>query len=193
MRGKCTLLVASVTAIAAGCLLALFEPVGEETPGDRPPAITPLGPAEPIVVADPVRNYLSGSRRHQYGSCLHAAVQDLLRWRGFDAQADYWRSHFGGPANVPDVARIADQLGLRHAETESGDEAFLEWCSAHRLGAAIYWQADTPHDHAVVFCGYDGAEAVLLGTNRPVVTRLPKDEFLRTWHRCDGGAFTILP
>ena len=52
---------------------------------------------------------------------------------------------------------------------------------------------DEPGDHAIVFCGYDGQEAVLLGVNRPVLTSMPKSEFLRRWHFCGGVAFTILP
>ncbi len=159
------------------------------------PSAVPI--ALPIDVARPTTNYMHREGRQLHGSCLHAAVIDLLRWRGYDDQADYWRNHFGGGANVPEVVEIAERLHLRHAETEVGDESFLEYCSAHRLGAAIYWEADAPHDHAVVFCGYEagsgGQFAVLLGTNRPVVTRMPKAEFLRVWHRCDGGAFTILP
>jgi hypothetical protein len=151
------------------------------------PAVTVIPP--PIDVPRPVRNYLC----HRRGSCLHAAVQDLLRWRGLTAEADYWRAHFGGPANVQDVAAIADKLGLRHSEIENGDEAFLEFVTLNQLGAAIYWQVDRPHDHAIVFCGFDRGDAVLLGVNRPELVRMPKAEFLRRWRECDGGAFTILP
>ncbi len=180
--------------LVAGYVLALLS-CCDGPAGDRPPAVLPL-PAPlplPIDVIHPVRNYMSGPRWHQNGSCLHAAVQDLLRWQGLDATADYWRAHFGGPADLEDVMRIADSLGLKHAETDAGDEQFLAYCTAHRLGAAIYWEVDRPGDHAIVFCGFDRDEAVLLGTNRPETTRMPKSEFLRCWRDCGGGAFTILP
>ena len=147
----------------------------------------------PIDVANPVHNYMSGRGRHQSGSCLHAAVEDLLRWDGLDQKADYWRSHFGGAANLVTVVRIADGLGLRHSETSGGDEEFLDYCTANQLGAAIYWEVDEPGDHAIVFCGFDGPDAVLLGTNRPVTSRMPRTEFLARWRNCGGCAFTILP
>ncbi len=183
-----------LACLFVGCLLAIPLPAQKQNacPATIAPSATSSS-AAPIAVADPVRNYLYGSRRHKYGSCLHAAVIDLLRCRGMNDQAEYWRTHFGGPANVDTVMAIADTLHLRHCETETGDEAFLDFCAANRLGAAIYWEADAPHDHSIVFCGYDRGDAILLGTNRPVLTRMPKADFLREWGRCDGGAFTILP
>lgn len=148
---------------------------------------------EPINVPDPVENYLGRRGRHLYGSCFHAAMQDLLRWQGLDERADYWRRHFDGPATLDDIRGIADCLALRHAETEDGNEDFLEYCTQGRLGAAIGWEVDEPGDHAIVFCGFDGREAVLLGVNRPETTRMERGEFLRRWRRCGGFAITILP
>ena len=52
---------------------------------------------------------------------------------------------------------------------------------------------DNPGDHAIVFCGYDGPDAVLLGTDFPDVVRIPKDQFLAAWHHCGGEALTFLP
>jgi len=193
LRSRYTAFLILLLATLAGwaACLALFSSSPGECPSQS--ARVPVAVPSPIDVASPARNYPIGVGRNRSWSCLHAAVQDLLRWRGMDRQADYWRSHFGGGANVCDVAAIADQLGLRHAETETGDESFLDFCATNRLGAAIYWEVQKPHDHAIVFCGYDGPYAVLLGTNRPVITRMPKSDFLRRWHECDGGAFTILP
>src|SRR5437870_197878 len=118
------LLCAACCLAAASVLALLGSAVDPTDPTDRtdlaaaqPPVPSPK--PLPLLVADPVGNYPVGPRRHRSGSCLHAAVQDLLRWQGLDAQADYWRAHFGGAANVPEVAAIADALGLRHAETES--------------------------------------------------------------------------
>ena len=177
------LLMAALAAWLAAC--------DGEGPGQRGAAADCPVPAEPapIAIADPVENYML----HRHGSCLHAAVQDLLRWRGMDVESRYWRSHYGGGAGVADVVAIADRLHLHHAETQSGDVEFLERCARQRLGAAIYWQVRRPGDHAIVFCGYEDGQAVLLGVNRPEISRMPKDEFLGRWQACGGGAFTILP
>ena len=175
-------------------LLALAFASGEPAAETRAPiaAVDPSPPA-PISVHNPANNYMSGKPWHKTGSCLHAAVQDLLRWQGLDSHAEYWRQHFGGAASLQTVVDIADQLGLKHAQTDAGDEAFLDHVTAKRLGAAIYWMVDEPGDHAIVFCGFEGDEAVLLGVNRPVTSVMPKTEFLRRWHQCGGVAFTILP
>jgi hypothetical protein len=194
MRLPFALIIAvGVTAFYALLLqrLGVFDDPAADTP-IRAPILLPSLPL-PIHVENPVPNYMHGVGRHMSGSCLHAAVQDLLRWRGMDAQADYWHAHFGGGATLGDVSAIADKLGLKHAQTDNGGEGFLDDCAGRRLGAAIYWEADSPGDHAIVFCGYEGPEAVLLGTNRPVVTRMDKAKFLAIWHACGGGAFTILP
>ena len=189
----CLLAAALLAVSIVAALLAALTAVCDVPAGELTKPIAPLVAPSPIAVSAPVHNYTVGSRRHQHGSCLHAAVQDLLRWQGLEKQADYWRSHFGGPAMLPDIVAIADQLRLHHIETDAGDESFLEYVTTHRLGAAIYWQVDEPHDHAIVFCGFAGSESVLLGVNRPVTSRMPKTEFLRRWHRCGGVAFTILP
>jgi hypothetical protein len=171
---------------------------------DRVPAVPPASadavesrPAGGTYITIPPAKRVQNYGRN--GACLYAAAEDLLRWQGLDKEADYWRRHFRGGANAEDVARIAERRGLDYAWTESGDESFLDWCAARRLGAAIYWLVDNPHDHAIVFCGWEdtggasGTQAVLLGTNRPEIVRMPRAEFLRVWRLCDGGAFTFVP
>lgn len=128
------------------------------------------------------------------GSCLHAATIDLLRWQGQHQMADYWRRNYSGAASVPGtIAPTADRLGLRFAYTTEGDEAFLEWCSDTKRGAAIHWQLNRPSDHAVTFLGYVGDTANLLDNNRvstPVA--MPKADFLRIWKASGGYALTFV-
>ena len=179
------LLLAAIVAV----VLAVS---GVDHPTAPPPIVDRPTAPSPISVPDPIENYLYRVGWQRYGSCLHAAVEDLLIAQGRRDVAAYWKSHYGGPATLSTVTRIADTLHLKHAETAAGDERFLEYCTAHRLGAAIYWQCDEPGDHAIVFCGFAADQAVLLGTNRPQVTRMPRQEFLARWRACGGGAFTIL-
>ncbi len=198
-------LAASIVACFAGmaCLFSLdashaSDPRDEALNWRAEPVFNPAAPVAapinaPIAVDEPVQNYTGRCGRRLYGSCFHAAAQDLLRWQGLKDKADYWRAHWAGPATMGDIAEIATELGLGHEETEEGDERFLQYCTDNRLGAAIGWQVDQPGDHAIVFCGFDQNEAVLLGVNRPEVTRMDKSEFLARWQRCGGFAITILP
>lgn len=124
------------------------------------------------------------------GSCSHAALISVLRWQGLDAIADQWRKTYAGAAGVTDLARHAETLKLRYAYTTRGDEAFLQWASDTRRGAAIHYFPN----HAITFCGYDASgQAVLLDNNRvQSYIRVPKGEFVRAWKSYGGCALTVV-
>jgi len=181
-------LIRLIRPIFLGLLLAGCD-AGDRTPAEPPAPAT----ASPIEVPRFMRvpSYPWGA--DQAGSCMHAACQNLLYAHGQQPLADYWYDNFGGPAGIAEVAEIARALGLDCRYTLSGDERFLDWCSEKALGAAIYWQADRPGDHAITFCGYDGdGKAVLLGTINRRITRMPKAKFLATWCACGGKALTFV-
>jgi hypothetical protein len=186
------LLVAVLAAIAAALAVGMLAGcAGDRTAADPQAGAPPLSPATwfEIPPSQRVVNYGRG------GSCMYAAAEDVLAWQGRLAEADYWRSHFRGGSQYPieAIARTAKSRGLQVAYTTTGDEEFLQHCAEQRLGAMIRWQVDDPGDHAIVFCGYDGAQAVLLGTDFPETVRMPKAKFLAIWHRCGGEALTFLP
>jgi hypothetical protein len=184
--------------IAGACgllLLAGCEPI-EIGLGDdaSPPAATRASAAgerrrpPPGVLAIDLP---AAMRVYNYGggSCLHAAWEDALLWQHQERVASHWRHNHGGPARVEDIARLADLLGLDYAYTDSGNVAFLEWCSRTRRGAAIHWIRGT---HAILFCGFEGDQAILIGTNDPAITRMPRESFLKEWVAAGGCAITPL-
>ena len=183
-------LLALVPCLSTLVFLAGCEPItiGTDHPVTVSPAPRPLCPFKLVPPLDlPV-----ALRATNYGggSCLHAAFQDVLRWQHQERLAAYWRANYGGGAEVQDIARICDRLGIDFAYTKTGDVAFLDWCSKTRRGAAVFWSEGT---HAVTFCGFVGGEAVIVDNNRPRrLQRMPREQFLRLWRQSGGAAVTAV-
>jgi hypothetical protein len=175
----------------------LPAPAVAQDPSPKPQDLTPApAPVDEIPLGIRGKNYVvrwGWLGRHVDGSCFHVACQDVLRKAGYFSEAAAWKARYGGRACLATVLKIAQSLGLRAQWTIDGDEEFLESCQAAGQWAAIYWGVDEPADHAVVFCGFEqnGQVAVLLGVNRPDVTRFTRDEFLNRWRASGGIAVTF--
>ena len=116
------LLAAVLAAIASALVLSQVSGVRCDVSGQTPPAsLTPeTSHPAPIFIApaERVTNYGRG------GSCMFAAAEDVLRWQGRTAEADYWRRHFYGGTSHPmeTIADVAARRGLQVAYTTGGDE-----------------------------------------------------------------------
>ncbi len=155
--------------VAAKLTNIVFHVVPQKVPCDLPPAM----------------------RGGNYGpSCMWASFQNALRWQHQEQVAAACRAHCYGPAGVHQVAAWSDAAGLDYAYTDCGNAAFLDWCSRTRRGAVVVYENGC---HAILFCGYLGADAVLLDPNHPErLDRLPRDAFLKEWLRSGGCAITPL-
>ena len=144
------------------CPLDTAEPEGE--PGLEQPSVPPMD----LPVSLRQQNY-SG------GSCMHAAMIDVLNWQGLYSVARRWRETYAGGCSVDTLSELADKEGLKYAYTIKGDVKFLEWASRTRRGAAIHYYSN----HAVTFCGFQGGDAILINNNSPTkLIRIPKQSFL---------------
>ena len=152
------------------------EPKGE--PGPEQPSVPPMD----LPVSLRQQNY-SG------GSCMHAAMIDVLNWQGLYSLAVRWRKSYAGGCSVDTLAQLADKEGLKYAYTIKGDVKFLEWASRTRRGAAIHYYSN----HAVTFCGFQGGDAILINNNSPTkLIRIPKQSFLIQWRGYGGRALTVV-
>lgn len=178
------LVACAVLLAVTGCEMAIE--LGTPAIADqRPTPECPYKSLPPVDLPEKMRTSNWGG-----GSCLHAAFCDLLKWQGYDAEAAEWRRTYAGAAGIGDIARIANGLNLDFAYTDSGDEAFLDWASRTRRGAAVYCHGGR---HAITFCGYVGDEAVVVDNNyTDKMQRRPKAEFLREWHAAGGCAITLV-
>ena len=123
------------------------------------------------------------------GSCMHAAIQDVLKWHGLNEAADWWRDNLSGGYSVSDGARQLEEMGFQFAYTTDGDEELLEWCSRNRHGAAIHYYTM----HAITFRGYADGYAYLTDNNRTQADiKVPKAEFVRNWKSYGGAALTVV-
>jgi hypothetical protein len=123
------------------------------------------------------------------GSCMHAAIQDVLKWHGLNEAADWWRDNLSGGYSVSEGARQLEEMGFQFAYTTDGDEELLEWCSRNRHGAAIHYYTM----HAITFRGYANGYAYLTDNNRTdAEIEVPKSEFVRNWKGYGGAALTVV-
>src|SRR5579872_2653044 len=102
--------------------------------------------ARRIDIAARVRNWGQG------GSCVHASVVHLLNWQGRPELAERWRRTHNGGATTDSIYEDLDAAGLDYAQTQRGDEHFLEWCIATRRGANVAVQQAA---HMVTLVGLD--------------------------------------
>lgn len=192
-----------VLAICCGCELQISEepgcPDGQCPNGacplldDQPyaPIYNPLDcdncPYEVKSLADIPQPW----REHNWGggSCMYASLVPILRWQGRFEDAEKIRRSYSGGQSVDGLAVICNRMGLKFAYTNTGDAGFLEWCSSTRRGAAIHYFPN----HAVTFCGFEDAQAVLIDNNRPKdYIRIPKATFISRWRGYGGRALTVV-
>jgi CheY-like chemotaxis protein len=179
----------------AVALTALVLVLGCEGPASTRPIRPPAGLVAPYQDVPPVDLPVE-MRQHNWGSgsCMYAAFIPLLRWGGREDAAAWVRHSFEGDAGILRIAAIMSDLGIACEFTTDGDEAFLQWASDRRLGAAIYWSDGW---HAITFCGFVGQRAVLIDDNFPErAFTMDRREFLKQWRshtRWTSGGCAITP
>jgi len=187
-------------ALIFSVLTSLISAAAPAAPG----ALVPAAPAAFRVPAAVLR-LVRGTRRidippqwrrrnwtgnRGQGSCVHAALVNLLHWQGRHDLALWWASHHGNGETAAGLASKLEQAGLQFAETRAGDAAFLEWAIRTRRGAAVVVQNGS---HMVNLVGLDAHAAQILDSNDPQrVHEQPREQFLREWKQSGGWAITPL-
>lgn len=137
------------------------------------------------------RNWVSSKGE---GSCVIASTVSLVRWQQQYQLADYLRRTHSGGQTASGIQGHLTRARVPFVCTESADPRFLEWATACRRGAIIWFFPA----HCVTFCGYgrgpQGTEvAWLLDNNRPDrFIPVEKRTFLRQWADYGGFALTTL-
>lgn len=131
-------------------------------------------------------------KNYSGGSCYVASTIMVLRQQGLEDMADWFRETYRGGQSTGGMVRKLEKAGCRFAYTDSGDPAFLDWCSRTRRWAAITYKPS----HAINFCGWtkDGQQAILLDNNRVrSYEYVEREKFLSNWkRRYGGGAITVV-
>ncbi len=158
-----------------------------------------LIPTTPPAAEVPTANLPESLRPYNWtdrsgsGSCVNASTVYMLRWRGKEAMADWWRQNHAGGETDSTIREHHDRAWVRYVFTRSADASFLDWCTRTRRGAII-WFYDR---HCVTFVGFatvEGREyAFLNDNNRPKrYIRIERNEFLRRWAGYGGFGLSIL-
>lgn len=152
-------------------------------------AVRPLPPETPSM------NLPKSLRQENWlyageGSCVHASTCSHLRWLGLYDLAAQWRRKYGGGEYASGILAKYQAEGLQSAHTMDADPRFLEWVTARRSGAIIWFFPS----HCVNFVGFGRDErgqevAYLLDNNRTAqFLRIPKAKFLQAWASYGGFA-----
>jgi hypothetical protein len=160
------------------------------------------GPSRPNLVPgiappeeQPVANLPDSLRPHNWGggSCVHASLIYQLQWCNETEVAQLWRNVFSGGETANGIRGKLDKAGFDYRFTERADPAFLDWVTATRRSALIWYFPN----HCVAFVGWGRVEnrevAILNDNNRPghFIT-IPKQTFLRNWRDYGGFGLSIL-
>jgi len=127
------------------------------------------------------------------GSCVHASLVNHLRWLNKFELGERWRATY---ADGEWDSRLRDRLdaaGIDYSYTLKADPRFLDWASATRRGAILWWKPA----HCCTFVGWierDGKQyAAILDNNYPGRFELtPREQFIRLWAGYGGFALTVL-
>ena len=127
------------------------------------------------------------------GSCVHASLVNHLRWLNRFELGERWRTTY---ADGEWDSRLRDRLdaaGIDYSYTLKADPRFLDWASATRRGAILWWKPA----HCCTFVGWierDGKQyAAILDNNYPGRFELtPREQFIRLWAGYGGFALTVL-
>ena len=183
MRPICLLLLFGL-AVCLGC---------QSVPQTR------LVPNPPPAAEIPVANLPESLRPYNWtdvggsGSCVNASTVYMLRWRGMEAMADWWRANHAGGETDSTIRKHHDAAGIRYVFTRAADASFLDWCSRTRRGAIIWFY----ERHCISFVGFatvEGREyAFLNDNNRPQrFIRIERGAFIRRWAGYGGFGLSQL-
>lgn len=127
------------------------------------------------------------------GSCVNASTVYMLRWRGEEQLADWWRKNHAGGETSSSIRSKHDAVRLPYVYTLHADPTFLDWCTKTRRGCIIWFY----ESHCVTFVGWanEGGRTVakINDNNRPGrYISIERSEFLRRWRGYGGFALSIL-
>lgn len=147
-----------------------------------------------VVPETPAMDPAVELRQHNWGggSCEYASLVSHLNWLGYYDEAARIRANYSGGESISgrdSLAEILDHDGFTYARTDSADPAFLDWCTANRLGAIIEYKPN----HCINFVGHHGDQAWLLDNNHEGhYEQVPWEQFLKSWRGFGGNALTII-
>lgn len=154
------------------------------------PTPAPESPVVNLPASLHQRNWTGPLRQ---GSCVHASLTSHLRWLNQFELGEQWRSTYSDGEYASRLMRRLDAAGINYSYTLKADPRFLDWASATRRGAILWWKPA----HCCTFMGWvekDGRQhAAILDNNRPGVFELtPREQFVRLWAGYGGFALTVL-
>lgn len=129
----------------------------------------------------------------QQGSCVHASMTNHLRWLNQFELGERWRNTYSDGEYASRLMRRLDAAGIHYTFTEKADPRFLDWCTATRTGAVIWWKPS----HCCTFMGWvtgtDGRQyAAILDNNYPGKFEYPeRTQFIRLWAGYGGFAVAV--
>jgi hypothetical protein len=186
-----TILAALLIAFA-GCSLEQPKQVR------RLPAPAMESPPANVPVSLRQRNWPSQeAKTYGQGSCVHASLTTHLRWCNEFALGERWRSSFNGGEYETRLRERLDANNVDYCYTNKTDPRFLDWASATRRGAIIWWKPS----HCCTFAGFTtnppgkspGEYAVIIDNNFPErLEYTPREQFIRLWAGYGGFALTVL-
>ena len=173
--------------------IAIVMVVGCE---DLPTTVRPL-PA-PVAEQPPAnlpaslhqRNWTGPKRQ---GSCVHASLTNHFRWLNEFDFGERWRATYSDGEWDSRLRDRLDAAGVDYSFTVKADPRFLDWASATRRGAILWWKPS----HCCTFMGWvtrDGQQyAAILDNNYPGKFELtPREQFIRLWAGYGGFALTVM-
>lgn len=131
--------------------------------------------------------------RLNQGSCVHASLVNHFRWLNQYELGERWRATYSDGEWDSRLRDRLDAAGIDYSYTLKADPRFLDWASATRRGAILWWKPA----HCCTFVGWvvrDGKQyAAILDNNYPGRFELtPRDQFIRLWAGYGGFALTVI-
>lgn len=187
MNRLCKIAMLAVALLATGCV-APSMPVPEMR--ILPPLANAEVPAANLPVSMRPFNWTDARGS---GSCVNASTVFNLRWTNQPDLADWWRRNHAGGETSTTIRRHHDAKNLRYFYTLKADPALLDWCTATRRSALIWYYPS----HCINFVGFHRDEsgremAYLLDNNRPRQwIKVERSKFLREWAGYGGFALAL--
>lgn len=177
------------TAILFACV---FVAAGGCVPAPPPMVAIAPPPAEIPAANVSVELRQRNWTRAGQGSCVHASTTTALNWLNRYDDADRWRRTYGGGETATGIMSKLRGGGFKFVATTDADPAVLDYATATRRGAIIWFF----QSHCVFFAGWarvDGEVCgLLIDNNRPENTiAIPREQFLRRWRGYGGFAAVI--
>ncbi|WP_419187809.1 hypothetical protein [Stieleria bergensis] len=150
-------------------------------------------PEQPIANLPRELHQCNWTGRLNQGSCVHASLVNHLRWLNEYELGERWRATYSDGEWDTRLRSRLDAAGIDYSYTIKADPRFLDWATATRRGAILWWKPA----HCCTFVGWVEREgrqyAAILDNNYPGRFELtPREQFVRLWAGYGGFALTVL-